>query len=221
MEKRNIIIGSYNTATTGLWTLAAYKVTTASQAQNFVEVPGRYAPLDLSTYLTDGEPYYGSASLEATLESSEGDRAARQARIDSMVRTLDGRSWNITPPDYPDHYLVGRVQIFPNYNDPAHCSVQVSAVCEPWMYEATETTVSLTATTAEQTTTLTNKGSKPVVPTIVTTGAVTLEYDDYSWTLSAGTHILPDLCLTPGTHELTYSGTGTITLTYREAVQAA
>ncbi len=227
MKKRKLIIGDYDTAADGLWTLASCVLTKAAQVQTFVSVPGRVAPLDLSTYLTDGQPYYDNATLEAVLESSEGNHLARKARIDQMVNYLDGRTVNIYLPDDPDHYLVGRVQVYKEYNDLAHCAVRVSAVCEPWLYAAAETVVDLDATETEQTAELYNLGRLAVVPTLVTTGEVRIGYGASSWALSAGEHILPELYLTPGqdlglpgVHIITYSGSGNITITYREAVLA-
>lgn len=227
MEKRRLLIGDYDTAADGLWTLAACKLTKAAQVQTFVSVPGRVAPLDLSTYLTDGQPYYDNATLEAILESSEGDRLARKLRIDLMVNYLDGQTVKIYLPDDTDHYLVGRVQVSPEYNDLAHCAVHVVAVCDPWLYAAAETVVSLTATGTEQTAQLLNYGRLAVVPDITVTGEVHIRYGESSWALSTGEYILPELCLTPGkglglpgAHSITYSGSGSITIAYREAVLA-
>lgn len=142
--KRRIIIGGYDTAEHG-WTLSACKLTKGQQVQNFVSVPGRYAPLDFSTYLTDGQPYYGNAKLDVTLECSEGTRDQRLARIELMANMLDGRTWQILHPDHPGRYLVGRVQVSAlDYNDNAHCAVKLSAVCEPWLYNAAETAVPVT-----------------------------------------------------------------------------
>ena len=227
MEKRKLIIGEYDTALDGLWTLASWKLTKGEQVQTFVSVPGRVAPLDLSTYLTDGQPYYGNARLEAVLESSEGDRLARKQRVELMVNYLDGQQLQIYLPDDPEHYLVGRVQVYPEYNDMAHCAVRVSAACEPWLYSTEETIVTLTATDQEQTAYLFNYGRLAVVPTVVVTGEVRLVYGASSWALSEGEYILPELYLTPGQalgrpalHSVNYSGSGDITITYREAVLA-
>lgn len=227
MEKRRLTIGDYDTAVDGLWTLASCKLNKGNQMQTFVSVPGRATPLDLSTYLTDGQPYYDNATLEVVLESSEGDRLERKARIDQMVNYLDGQTVPIYLPDDPDHYLVGRVQVYPEYNDPAHCAVRVSAVCDPWLYATDETIVSLIATEEDQVAYLFNYGRLAVVPTVVTTGEVRIEYGGSSWSLSAGEHALPELYLTPGqglgrpgVHNITYAGSGSITITYREAVLA-
>lgn len=223
MEKRKLLLNDYNTATNGLWTLSSCILTKGEQVQTFLEVPGRYAPLDLTDYTTDGQPYYGNASLGAVLESSEGDRAARQARIDELVNTFDGKSITIVHPDHPNHYLVGRVQIRPQYNDMAHAAVQLSAVCDPWFYKAEKTAKTVTASSTEKTVSLTNDGRLAMVPDVTVTGSgtLTLKYGEHSWNLSAGEHILPDLYLTPGTHTLTYKGSGTLTISYREAVLAA
>lgn len=139
MQKRQLILNDYKTAEDGLFTLSACKITKASQEQNFVSVPGRFAPLDLSTVLTDGQPYYGSAKLAATLESSEGTREERQSRIDHLVNLLDGYTAKIIHPDFPGKYMVGRVEVATDFNGLANCSVQLSATLEPWLYNDEET----------------------------------------------------------------------------------
>ena len=226
-SKRKLILCGYDTAQDGLWTMTACKLTKAPQVQSFIDVPGRYAPLDASTALTDGQPYYGSAQLFASFESSEGDLAARQARIDAMVNFLDGRSVEIIHPDHPGYYLIGRVQVTQEYNDLAHCSVTVNAVCDPWLYAAYQTEISLAAAAESKTAQLINAGRMAIVPTVTVDGDVHLTYGNTSWDLASGEYALPELLLTPGTlynqpavHEVSYYGAGTITFTYREAVVA-
>ena len=214
MEKRKIIFGSYDTAAMG-WTLASWTLSAPEMQTNLVEVPGRRkGPLDLSTALTDGEPVYGSRELVANLECSEGTRLNREATIDTMANWLDGGTMNITLPDDAGHYLTGRVHV-------AHAAVTVSAVCEPWRYAAAEKTITLTATMDAQTATLTNAGRLSLVPLLVVAGdaaEVNLVRGTASWALAAGTYALPDLLLTQGDHQITYSGTGTLTFTWREGV---
>lgn len=223
MIKRQLILNGYKTAEDGLWTLASCKITKASQVQNFVSVPGRFAPLDLSTTLTDGEPYYGSAGLDAVLESSEGTRDERQARIAELVNFLDGHQAQIIHPDHPDSYLVGRVQVTPEYNDLVHARVAVSVVLEPWLYNAEETVV----TASGQSVPLLNRGRLGVMPECKVTGTVTVQQDTNMATLAAGTHIVPWLYLpatggpmSPTALTVKVSGSGSVTFTYREAVLA-
>ena len=224
MQKRKIIIGTYDTAIAGLWTLTGWEFSDPELKEEYVTVPGHDGDLDFSTVLTDGEPCYGNRSFVATLESSEGDRLEREARIKAMVNELDGYKLHIVLPDDPNHYIVGRVRVARLYNDLAHASVQVSAICEPWKYSATETVVGLEATETEQTATLINAGRRSVIPTVkVIGGSVLLAFENegeaiISQALSEGTYTLPDLYLRRGSMPLRYSGSGTILLTYREAV---
>ena len=223
MQKRKIIIGTYDTALEGLWTLTGWAFSRAVANEDYAAVPGHNGPLDLSTVLTDGEPYYGSREFEATLESSEGTRLEREERINKMINKLDGWRFNIILPDDPQHYINGRVRVEKLYNDPVHAAVSISATCEPWRYNNSETVVGLIATAAEQTAALINNGRRSVVPTInVTGGAVFLKFNtsagEQSWALEPGEYILADIYLKSGSAPLTYSGSGQITLTYREAV---
>lgn len=216
---REIRFGEYYTHANGLWTLSGLELSDAKYKQNMVEVPGRSAPLDLSTALTDGEPTYGTRTLKATFESSEGSRLAREARISQMANALDGYRMNIVLPDDLDHYLSGRVHVERLYNDEAHASVRVTATCDPWRYAKDETVVTLQATEVEQTALLTNQGRLGVVPVVnITGGDVHLTFGGASWALSPGSYALPDLYLKYGEHSLAYSGAGVLTMTYREAV---
>ena len=223
MKKRSVRLGDYDTATDGLWTLAALDFPEPDQETNMVPVPGRTkGPLDLSYVLTEGEPCYGSRPLSITLESSEGDRAARQLRISNMINRLHGRRIEIVLPDNPDHYALGRVGVRQLYNDPAHAAVEISGTCEPWLYAAEETRVLIQATTIESTTTLHNAGAMSVVPVLEVTaedgGNVILKYGTSSGAFSTGTYSWPALLLTPGYHDVRCSGAGSVTIKYREAV---
>lgn len=224
MAIRKMTFGTYDTDINGLWTLTEWELGPAPVITNMVDVPGRIkGPLDLSTVLTDGEPRFGTRPLSATFESSEGSRLERKARIDTMTNWLHGWRMNIILPDDSDHYLVGRVLVEELYNDLAHASVQVTAECEPWLYNKDETVVELTAATDEQTATLANPGRLTVVPLLEIAGegaSVLIKFGSASWTLGPGTYQLPDLVLPQGDHLLTYSGTGSVKLTYREAVLA-
>lgn len=220
LTKRQLILNDYKTAEDGLWTMSSCKITKAAQVQTFISVPGRFAPLDFSTTLTDGQPYYGSAKLTAVLESSEGNREARSSRILHMTTLLDGEKVRIIHPDFPGKYMVGRVEVVPDFNGLAYCSVKVSAVLEPWLYNEAETEVNVNLSATEQTVTLTNSGKMAVVPIVEVTDEATLVWGEYSKTLSAGAYQLPDLCLVPGDHSVVCSGSGSVTFIYREAVLA-
>lgn len=217
LKKRTVIFGEYDTAAHG-WTLTGYTLSSPEQKTNYVEKSGGDGSWDLSTVMTDGIPRYRDRSLTVTLENSEGTRAEREELLNRMVNLLDGLQWPIVLPDRPDYYLTGRLHVAVDYNRPAHAAVTVTAVCEPWLYRTQETVEQRTATTATQSLTLRNSGRRAVVPQLQTTGSIQLTYGATLINLSAGVYQWPELLLTPGDHVLEYSGTGVLTVTYREAV---
>lgn len=221
MEKRGLIIGTYNTTVRG-WTLTSWEFSAPVYVSNIVEVPGRIdGPLDLSTAVTDGEPRYQQRTLTATFECSNGTRLEREEEITIMTNWLDGWRQDISLPDDVLHYITGRVSVERLYNDPAHASVKVTATCDPWKYSKAETVVTLSGTAAAQTATLVNSGRRTVVPLLVVTGSgsLNLQFGTATWSLGAGTYQLPDILLTQGSHSLIYSGAGmSMTATYREGM---
>jgi len=216
---RRVVIGDYDTSENS-WTLSAWDFSEAKYKENFVAVPGRSGDLDLSTALTDGEPVYDNRTFTATLESSVGSRIDRKTRIDNMINLLDGRQMQIVLPDDDTHYIYGRVHVARNYNDLAHCGVTVTANCEPWWYAKALTTQTITATSTATAYTLPNAGRRIAVPTLVVAGtnaSVIVAQGTYSKALSAGTYILPDITVPTGGAAITVSGSGTLTVSYREA----
>ncbi len=217
MQKRTITIGTYSTAAHG-WTLTGWKLGAAEQKTHYVEKVNGDGSWDLSTALTDGIPCYMDRPLTVTLERSEGSRLEREETIRRMINQLDGLRWQIQLPDDEYHYLSGRVHVVREYNDRAHAAVTVTAVCDPWKYSTTETVVSLNATTEKRTAQLQNQGRRAVVPTLTASGSVLLEYGARSLAMTEGDYKWADLLLTPGGHALTYSGSGSVVIRYREAV---
>lgn len=217
--KRRLIIGDYDTVAEANWTLNKLAFPEPEEQTNFVTVPGRMAgPLDMSSVLTNGVPVYGSRTLTARLECSEGTRQERNDLISRMINELDGKRWQIVLPDDPDRYVVGRVSVKTEFSDPAHAAVNVSAVCEPWRYNKLETEIAYTVTPAEKEGVLSNTGRRVLVPSVRVEGTVLLTCDGNLWEMTEGEYHLPELLLHPGNTPITFSGDGRIVFVYREAV---
>jgi hypothetical protein len=217
MQKRTIIFGSYNTAEHG-WTLGQWTLTDAEQKTNYVEKPAGDGSWDLSTAQTDGIPRYKNRTLTVPLECSKGTREDRLSLVSEMVNQLDGFEWQIVLPDHPDHYLVGRLRVAVNYCDLAHAMVTVTGNVEPWLYSARENITEIVGTGLEGEVYLYNRGRKAVVPTLMVEGDIRLSIGEASVLLDEGVYKWPSLLLLPGHTHLRYSGTGTLTVTFREAV---
>jgi hypothetical protein len=218
LTKRTIQLGGYDTASHG-WTLSGLEFVEPAPMTNLVEVPGRLkGALDLSLALT-GEPIYSTRDLRVVLETSSGDRQNREARIADLTNSLHGRRVEIILPDSPNYYAVGQLVVTKLFNNHAHGSVEILGICEPWLYALRDTVVEVQASATEQTVELVNQGALSLVPDLeVIGGSVTLGYNSATQALSAGTYKWPHLYLTPGVHSVTYSGSGAVRFTYREAV---
>lgn len=221
-ERRKIVFGSYDTAAHG-WTLCpGWALESAEQKTNYIDKPSGDGSWDLSTALTDGLPRFKDRKLAAAFECSEGDRMSREAEIRQMVNRLHGQRVEIELPDDPFHYLVGRLHVVREYNDLAHARVAVSAVCEPWKYAKQETLATFTLTDTNQTVRLANNGCAALVPTLTVSGGSTasanVTHGDSSAAFGQGAVKWPELVLLPGVTEIKIKGTGTLAISYREAV---
>jgi hypothetical protein len=226
MKKRTARLGNYDTASHG-WTMSGCVLSDAEQKTNYVERTGGDGSWDLSTVLTGGIPRYKNRTLTLTLENSQGDRAARERTVSEMVNQLDGLVWHIVLPDYPDHYLEGRVHIKVNYSDLAHASVTVTADCQPWLFKTMERIVVLNAPITNNnelaTFYLLNDGRKVVTPKLEVKGIARLKFNGVSEEFAEGTYNYWSVFqLVPGQNKLeytgSYNGTDSLTITYREAV---
>ena len=217
-EKRGFVFGDYDTAAHG-WTLASLEFEEPELQEIFVDVPGRPdGPLDMSDALTNGDPYYNSRGLTATFECSDGTRDDRNVLIYEMVNALHGRRLDIILPDDKTRYITGRLAVKTEYSDMAHASVTVSATCAPWRYNIYETRIERELSSTAREIVLTNNGRKTLVPEVTITDTATRVYGATTWKLSAGTYKLSGLKLHTGSTVVTYSGSGTVSFAFREAI---
>jgi phage-related protein len=122
--------------------------------------------------------------------------------------------------DYPDYYMIGRLSVTDVSNSNAYGILKIEAVCQPWRYAINQKSkaVTVAASDGNVSVTMTNNGYKTVAPTLTVTGTITLKYGTTTTTLSAGTYILAGLRFTPGVNTVTVAGTGSITISYQEAI---
>lgn len=226
MEKRTVKFGSYDTAAHG-WTLTGYKLGAAEQKTNYVEKPGGDGSWDMSTTLTDGIPRYKDRPLTVTLECSEGTRDDRQELIGNMVNLLDGLVWDTVLPDYPGHYITGRLHVAVDQNSLAYAAVTVTGTVAPWLYCRQENVTELPATSMRlQEVLLRNSGRLAVVPSFTVAGGANatarFEYGAASMSVGPGVYKWPAVVLTNGLHTLRYATSNgcAVTIAYREAVLA-
>ena len=178
---------------------------------NYVSIEGRDGDLDLTTSLTGDVRYENiSYSLEFILKDNRTDWEDTLLELSTY---LHGKKMELTFSEDPNWYYVGRYVLNNVESDRNVGLISIDCVLEPYRYKKTETVKTITGTGTLE---LPNT-RKWVMPIITSTGSMEFTFEGKQFIVN-GTLQTPDIILKEGnnTIEVT-SGTGTLTVTYREA----
>lgn len=220
MKLRGMQFGDYHTADDWNLILNAKTITPPEPKTNYVSVPGRDGDIDLTEALS-GLVNYRDRTASFVFLLTNGSHDDRDELITEIVGVLNGQRLQIIDTDdYPDYYMTGRFTVKSVTNNNAYGTIQLEAVCNPWRYaiNPVSRTVNVSSTDGTVAIVLTNSGYKTVTPSITVTGTINLTYGTTTVALSAGTYTLPGLLLSPGANSLSVAGSGSITITYTEAI---
>lgn len=193
--------------------LAPFTPAPAEPQTNFLQIPGRDGLLDLTE--ANGEVKFNAREFVFTFTIAPGDPLTFDERLSAVSNALNGLRCKITLDRDPDYYWQGRCFLSKYDQDKNIGQIEVTATVDPYKLKQNATVVSVTLSAEEKTVVLAN-GRMTVVPTIDCTGVCTVVYGDYTHTLEAGMHKIPETRLVEGKNVLKLSGTGEITLTYQE-----
>lgn len=216
MELRGVKFGDLNTAELNL-ILNEKAIKPPTPKTYYVSVDGRDGDVDMSEAL-NGEIKYNNTEASFKFLMTKGTPIERVDLMEDIVQRLHGQKLKIVLPDDSEHYLMGRVSIIETKATAALTEFKVSANCEPWKYSNVETVITKTATAAGINVTCTNNGRKTVIPELTVKGSVVVEFGNVKTSLSDGTFKILGIKFETGSHTLKISGTGTITIKYREAL---
>lgn len=177
---------------------------------NYVSIDGADGDLDLTTSLTGDVKY---ENIPYTLEFYLKDKRTEwETALLELSTYLHGKKMNLTFSDDPDYYYVGRYTLNPLTSDKNVGLLSIDCILEPYRLKKTETIKSITGV---GTLTLSNM-RKWVMPKITSSASMEFTFEDKQFVVN-GTLQSPDIILKEGinTIEVT-SGTGTLTVTYRE-----
>ena len=177
---------------------------------NYVSIEGADGDLDLTTALTGDVKY---ENISYTLEFYLKDEMTNWEETLLKISTyLHGKKMNLTFSDDPDYYYVGRYTLNPLTSDKNIGLLNIDCVLEPYRLKKIETTKSITGV---GTLTLSNM-RKWVMPKITSTSNMQFTFEGKTFVVN-GTLQSPDIILKEGTNTIEVtSGTGTLTVTYRE-----
>ena len=208
------LFGVVHTSTTLHLIQQSIEVGPAEPKTNLIEMPGGNGSIDLTEALGTGV-VYKDRKIKWIFALYPGDQWAEKRS--AISNALNGKRLHITSDDDPGWYYDGRISVADHKSDNRLYQITVEATCAPYKRKITESSVSAELSTAPAEIALAI-GQMPLVPKITVEQETTVEWGDYTITISAGTHLLPDLLMS-GAQTIrakTTSGSGTITITWRE-----
>jgi hypothetical protein len=217
MNLRAIRFGDYLTSDDGL-ILHEKNVAPAVPKTTYIPVPGRDGDLDLTE--ASGAVHYQDRQAAFTFLLTDGTHEDRVALVTKIMGLVHGQKLRIVDEDdYPDWYMIGRCKVEEVQYYAAYAELHISAVCEPWRYGIRKQTKAVTVSDGSETLLVSNRGFRVVCPTLTVTGQITVDYGEGSAELDTGTYMITDLKLKAGLNTLAVSGTGSLTVSFQEAIQ--
>lgn len=197
-----------------------------------VDVPGANGEIDLTNYF--GETVYKNREIKLTF-LYYGQETDYHVMRTNLARHVHGKSMQIVFDDDVAYYYIGRCTIdqLETVRLGAAVQVVITIDAEPYKYEVSSNgmdwlwdpfsfedgiiNVSQFAVQRSKTITLINR-DMIVSPDIVSTAPMTLTYNKKTYAIKTGKQTMYEVRLQPGENVLTFTGNGTVTITYRGGV---
>lgn len=183
-----------------------------SPKSEYVSIPGRNGDLDFTEWA--GEIFYNN--LEFPLEFYMVDALNEwDSKLRTITNYLHGKQMKVIFSDEPDYYYFGRVKVNELSSDRRLGILSLSCTFEPFKYKKNITSKSYTVS-AGKNYTFENERMN-TTPTLTLSGAMTIEFEGTSYSLTAGTSKILDIRFKEGTNTIKVTtGTGTLKAEYQE-----
>lgn len=195
----------------------------------YLEVPGVDGLFDLTTALT-GDVRYGSrtGSLEFIVDNGHKEWFELYSDISDY---LHGQKMKAILEDDPSYYYEGRFTVNEWKSDKLHSLIKIDYVTDPyklelfsgiedWVWDSFSFESGIIReykdlqVDNELTVTIPGRRKK-VIPTIICSSDMQVEYNEISCPLTTGKNRIPELVMGIGEHVLKFTGTGTLSIEYR------
>lgn len=209
---KGVKFGAYHSWNDWGLILSSKEIQSPKPKINTVEIEGGDSVLDITEFF--GDVKYNNRSLSFRFSKMDIVPDGFIALFSVVQNAIHGQKMRVILDDDPTNYYYGRVTVNEWKSNKNIGEIVIEVDAEPYKYKINDTVVSQSVS-GTATITLINS-RKRVVPTITTDSELTIAFDGYSGTFSAGTFIIPELELKEGNNTVTVTGTGNISFTYRE-----
>lgn len=172
-----------------------------------VKLEGANGSLDMTEWA--GEIKYNDRTVSMTFRDMNGQHIP-------VVQALTGRLCKITFSDDLDHYYEGRCDSVTSNTRKRVTDLALKFTCKPYRINKIETNV--TADITGYGTLQLMAARMPVIPTVVLSSGFTFSWENEDHVLAAGTHSPAWFVLSDKQETLALTGTGTVSLTWRDGV---
>ena len=179
-----------------------------------VDIKGANGILDLSEALT-GDVCYGNRDIKLTFAMME-DRDYYSTMTD-IANYLHGKKATLKLTNDDEYFYSGRAVISMCEYSYGKSSLVIKMSADPFKYSVTESNAFVNLNNETKSLVLPNKRMR-VSPTLVVTGSVTMSFEGKTYTLQAGKQQLLNFGLSEGNNNVSFSGTGSVKITYRQGV---
>ena len=177
-----------------------------------VDIKGANGILDLSEVLT-GDVCYGNRDIKLTFAMMD-DRDYYSTMTD-IANYLHGKKVTLKLSNDDEYFYSGRAVISMCEYSYGKSSLVIKMSADPFKYSVTESNAFVNLNNETKSLTLPNKRMR-VAPTLVVTGSVTMTFEGKTYTLQAGEQQLLNFVLSEGNNTVSFSGTGSVKITYRQ-----
>lgn len=185
-----------------------HEVTPPTPKLHRFSIDGMDGELDMTEWA--GEVKYNPRTVKIGLRDMES------SGYSDVVQFVHGRSIRVYISDEPDYYYDGRCTVCDVKPNRGVTDIDLEFACNPFKLARKQTTIEQPVTVS---TTITLQAARmTVTPKIVLTRKATLNWRGKSWTKSAGTYTIDEFRVTDKPEPLVVSGSGKITLTWRDGV---
>ena len=177
-----------------------------------VNIKGANGILDLSEVLT-GDVCYENRDIKLTFSMMED--MDYNSTISNIANYLHGKKVTMKLTNDDVYFYSGRAVINQWDYSPGKGKLVIAISADPYKYSVTESNVVVNLNNETKSLILPNKRMR-VAPTLVVTGSVTMTFEGKTYTLNAGEQQLLNFLLSEGDNIVTFSGTGSVKITYRQ-----
>ena len=196
----------------------------------YIEVPGRNGQIDLTEALT-GYTVYNNRQIVLEL----GGRKRSQdwpGFMSNFLNDLHGKSVKVIFDNDPSYYYQGRATVESDYekgNEIARFTLTINAepykysnqsTTEPWLWDPLSFVDGVNRyynqLQVDGTAQIQVLGSEmPVIPVFTTSAAMQVKFGGKTYDLAAGNNKIYDIVLMNQAYTLTFTGTGTVSISYK------